>query len=161
MKRLALQLALAATAAFALAVAAPAAACGDDCPMHKAAAADKQAANGEHPCGKDCPMHKAAAPDKDSKKDAKPAEKPAAEKAGVDGKKAEATCGCEKGGKGCTCPKGECKCANCGAPTFAAAEQPKPAADKKCTCVSGKDCGCKKTEKGECSCKHEAPKKAA
>ena len=32
-------------------------------------------------------------------------------------KKAEGTakCECTKGGKGCTCPKGECKCANCGA----------------------------------------------
>ena len=23
-------------------------------------------------------------------------------------------CECEKGGKNCTCAKGECKCANCG-----------------------------------------------
>jgi len=26
---------------------------------------------------------------------------------------AAADCGCEKGGKGCTCPKGQCACDNC------------------------------------------------
>jgi hypothetical protein len=27
---------------------------------------------------------------------------------------ASAKCECEKGGKNCTCPKGQCECANCG-----------------------------------------------
>jgi hypothetical protein len=26
----------------------------------------------------------------------------------------DAKCKCEKGGKGCTCEKGKCHCANCG-----------------------------------------------
>jgi hypothetical protein len=33
---------------------------------------------------------------------------------GKDTPKVSATdCKCEKGGKNCTCPKGECKCPNC------------------------------------------------
>ncbi len=31
------------------------------------------------------------------------------------GEKPGTTCACAKGGKGCTCKKGECRCANCGA----------------------------------------------
>ncbi len=148
MKRLALQLALAVTAAFTLAVAAPARAsdCAD-CPKHKSAATDPK-----------------SGAEKPQKKDAKPAEKaPAAPAApaATDAKKttqAPTDCKCEKGGKGCTCPKGECKCANCGAHRVAAND--KPAAEKpKCGC-GDKDCGCKKNDKGECTCKHATPKAA-
>jgi hypothetical protein len=147
MKRFLVHVACAAAAVFALGVAAPTLAdCGNctECPKRKAAAsADSKA------------------PGKAEKKDAKPAEKgapatPAAAPAGE--KKAEAAtkCECEKGGKGCICKMGECTCANCAA-KLAAAE--KPTGEKpKCTCAGGKDCGCKKTEKGECSCKHEAPR---
>lgn len=77
---------LAAAAAFALAGAAPALACGDDCPMHKTAAAsgdkvaaaDKAAATNDKDCGckdaKDCKCPagkcecKACHPKKDEKK---------------------------------------------------------------------------------------------
>lgn len=53
-----IRIALAAAAAFALSAAAPALACGPDCPMHKVAAADKAEKKGEHACKcadpKDC-----------------------------------------------------------------------------------------------------------
>lgn len=105
-KRLVVSLALAAASAFALALATPAAACDcGDCPHHHAAKADKKAAD------------KAAPADK--KGDAKPAAPaaPAAEKkaeaASATGTLLAAACNCEKGGKNCTCPKGECKCKNC------------------------------------------------
>ncbi len=116
-KRFFLSIALGALAAFALGVAAPA-----------------------YACGKDCDCTKKAASDKVEKKDAKPAEKPAA-----GDKKAEAApCKCEKGGKGCTCEKGKCKCENCGQAKFADAE--------KCKCEKGgKGCTC---EKGKCNCEN-------
>jgi hypothetical protein len=140
MKSLVTKLAVAFAAAFAL-TALPARACENckDCPQHKssAAAGDKAAPKAE-------------------KKDAKPAEKaaPAVPAAGTEVKKAEAEkkCECTKDGKGCTCKKGECKCANCGAAKVAAGEE-KP----KCECGKGKECAC---TKGECKCKHEAKRAA-
>jgi hypothetical protein len=136
MKTLAIKLALAFAAAFAL-TATPVLACENckDCPMHKAKAEEK-------------------AEPKAEKKDAKPAEKaaPAAPVAGEKKAENEPKCECTKGGKGCICKKGECKCANCGAAKVAAGEE-KP----KCECDKGKDCTCKK---GECKCKHEAKRAA-
>jgi len=139
MKTLAIKLALAFAAAFAL-TATPVLACENckDCPMHKAKAEEK-------------------AEPKAEKKDAKPAEKaaPAAPAAPVAGEKKaenEPKCECTNGGKGCICKKGECKCANCGAAKVAAGDE-KP----KCECDKGKDCACKK---GECKCKHEAKRAA-
>jgi hypothetical protein len=138
MKRHALHLAAAIAAVFALGAVTPAFA-DDGC---------------DH--SKNCPKKSAKADEKVEKKSAKPAEKaapadpaaPAAAPAAGD-KKAEAPpkCQCEKGGKGCICKKGECKCANCGAAKFAAAGDEKP----KCECGKGKECACKK---GECHCKH-------
>lgn len=141
MKRI-FHLACALAAVFSLGAAVPALAhdCGNcaECPKHKAAAADPKA--GEEK--------------KAEKKEAKPDEKapPAATPAPGE-KKAEGApkCECEKGGKGCVCKKGECKCANCGAAKLSAAGDEKP----KCECDKGKDCACK----GECKCSH-APKKA-
>lgn len=106
-KRLVVSLALAAASAFALAIATPAAACDcGDCPHKNAAHPDKKAAD------------KAAPADK--KGDAKPAAPAApaatekkAEAASATGTLLAAACQCEKGGKNCTCPKGECKCKNC------------------------------------------------
>jgi hypothetical protein len=124
-KHLLMKIALGAAALFALGVAAPALACGKDCDCAKKA-------------------------EKAEKKDTtKPAEKPAADKKadlsapGTSLLAAdEAKCKCEKGGKGCTCKKGECKCENCGQKKFTEAE--------KCKCKDGaKECGC---EKGKCHC---------
>lgn len=97
-KRFLLSAALAVASAFALTAAAPAYACGKDCDCAKKAGA----AHGEQGAKPQ------AAPD------AKPQEKPAA---AAPEKKAEGApkCECTKGGKGCTCPKGACKCPNCGA----------------------------------------------
>ena len=119
-KRILTTLALAAASAFALLVAAPAYACGPDCPQH-----EKLHAEGRD-C--DCPHHaehhkadkkageKAVPPGKGDTKPA-PAATPdkKAESAGAAGilLAADAPCKCEKGGKNCTCPKGKCKCANC------------------------------------------------
>jgi hypothetical protein len=61
-------------------------------------------------------------------------------------------CECTKGGKGCTCPKGECKCPNCGATKHAAGAPEK----KACECGKGKDCACPKEG---CKC-HKAAKPA-
>jgi len=137
-KRLILTLALGVASAFALTLAAPAYACDKDCGCAKNAA-KKSGTNPE------------------AKPDAKPAEKPA-EKSAAGEKKAELgapstvlvaagdekKCECQAGGKGCTCKKGECKCANCGKSHFAADEK------KPCDCKKGaKDCSC---SKGECKC---------
>jgi hypothetical protein len=96
-KRLLQTLALSAASAFALAVATPA-----------------------YACGKDCECSKGSGPSTKGTKPVKPAEKPAAgeKKAGTslgdaDRLLAADKCQCEKGGKGCTCKKGECTCANC------------------------------------------------
>lgn len=87
-----IRIALAAAAAFFLASAAPAYACGADCPMHKAkAAGDKTAAA-------DCPMH-----------GAKVAANEKAEKKGHD-----KDCAC-KDAKDCKCPHAE-HAANCDCP---------------------------------------------
>ena len=43
----------------------------------------------------------------------KKSDKPKADAAGSSGVLLAAACNCEKGGKNCTCPKGECKCPNC------------------------------------------------
>jgi hypothetical protein len=77
----------------ALGFAAPAWACNGDCDHAK----------------KDVKAQKKDAPkptDKAEKK-ASAATAPSTLAAGED-------CKCEKGGKGCTCPKGQCHCANCG-----------------------------------------------
>ncbi|SRR6266568_9394523 len=94
-KRLLLSIALAAASAFALTVAQPVYACGKDCDCAKKADATKADAK---------------------KPEQKPAEKPAPATPAATEKKAEGApkCECTKGGKGCTCPKGTCKCANCG-----------------------------------------------
>ncbi len=84
-----IRLALAAAAAAFLASAAPAYACGPDCPMHK----DKAAAA-------DCPHHKVAAADPAEKKDAT--------------KDAKA-CAC-KGEKDCKCGHAHEHAANCDCP---------------------------------------------
>ncbi len=108
-QRLLLTLALVVASAFTLTVGASAYACGKDCDCAKKADAKKSDVKPDAKPG--------------AKPDAKPAEKPAASE-----KKAELgapssvrvaagdekKCECEKGGKGCTCKKGECKCANCG-----------------------------------------------
>lgn len=95
-KRLLLTAALALASAFALAGTTPAYACGKDCDCAKKAGAS--AKPGAQP---------------GAKPDAKPQEKPAA----AADKKADGApkCECTKGGKGCICPKGTCKCPNCGA----------------------------------------------
>lgn len=79
-----IRIALAAAAAFVLASAAPAYACGPDCPMHK----DKTAAA-------DCPMHKdkVAAADKAEKKGDKAC-----------ACKDEKDCKCAKHAANCDCP---------------------------------------------------------
>ncbi|HEX8908523.1 MAG TPA: hypothetical protein VF805_04940 [Anaeromyxobacteraceae bacterium] len=99
-KRVLLNAALAVASAFALAGATPAYACGKDCDCARKAGAS--AKPGAQP---------GATPD--AKPDAKPQEKPAA----APDKKADGApkCECTKGGKGCICPKGTCKCPNCGA----------------------------------------------
>ncbi len=95
-KRIALALAL----AFAtLTVAAPAYACNGDCECAKKAAAGKK--DGDTKQGEKKPAGKTSALTTPS----------AAQLAAGEAPK---KCECEKGGKGCTCPKGECKCANCG-----------------------------------------------
>jgi hypothetical protein len=126
MTRFLMGAALAVATAFALTAATPAYACGKDCDCAKKASTTKP----------------------DVKPGAKPQEKPAA---AAPEKKAEGTpkCECTKGGKGCICPKGQCKCANCGAAKFAAGDK----ADKKCDCPKGKDCTC---AKGECKCHKSA-----
>jgi hypothetical protein len=137
-KRLLLSIALTAAAAFALTIAQPAYACGKDCDCAKKAGATKA---------------------DEKKPELKPTEKaaPAAPAPAATEKKAEGTtkCECTKGGKGCTCPKGECKCANCGAPKFAAADK---AEKKACDCPKTKDCSC---PKGECKCGKKDAKGAA
>jgi hypothetical protein len=85
-KRFPLSLALAAASAFALFLAVPAHACDGDC--HSAKKATTTAA---------------AEPAKSAPSTGQPAPSTASGK-----------CECEKGGKNCTCPKGECDCANCG-----------------------------------------------
>ena len=144
-KSLFLTLALGVASAFTLTLASPAYACGKDCPCAKKSAAKGTDAKPE------------------AKPDAKPAEKPAAgeKKSELGAASAvrvaageEKKCECEAGGKGCTCKKGECKCANCGktkVATFAQAEK-KPA----CECPK-KDCAC---AKGECKCHKKAEKGA-
>ena len=134
-KRLFLTIALGVASAFALTLASPAYACEKDCGCAKKAAAKKTDGKPE------------------AKPDAKPVEKPAAtdKKADVGATSTvrlaageEKKCECEVGGKGCTCKKGECKCANCGKTKFAADEK------KPCECKKGaKDCSC---PKGECKC---------
>jgi hypothetical protein len=133
MKRFLVHLLFALAAAFALTSAAPTFAGGcDHC--------------------KNCPKQTKSGAASKGKKAAKPADKasPAAPAAAAEPeKKAEGTtkCDCGKDGKGCICKKGECKCANCGAPKLSAADE-KP----KCECGKGKaECACKK---GECKCKH-------
>jgi len=125
-KRFLLSAALAVASAFALTAATPAYACGKDCDCAKKASATKQDAKPQ------------------AKPDATKPEKPAVV---APDKKAEGTpkCECDKGGKGCTCAKGQCKCANCGAAKYSAAEPEK----KGCECTKGKDCAC---PKGECKC---------
>jgi len=91
-KRFFLTISLAVVAAFALGVAMPARACNGDCDGAK----------------KDVKAQKKDAP--------KPAEK-AVKKASLGtaaSTLAANDCKCEKGGKGCTCAKGQCHCANCG-----------------------------------------------
>jgi hypothetical protein len=129
------KLALGAAALFALGVATPALACGKDCDCAKKA-------------------------DKAEKKDApKPADKAGEKKADTSAPGAtrladeKPKCQCEKGGKGCTCEKGTCKCPNChGDSKYTDAE--------KCKCKDGaKECGC---EKGKCHCQpSKGEKKAA
>jgi hypothetical protein len=129
-KRFLLKIALGTAALFALGLAAPALACGKDCDCAKKA----------------------------EKADKKEAPKPAADKKadlGAAGSSLlaadEAKCKCEKGGKGCTCKKGECKCENCGQKKFTEAE--------KCKCKEGaRECGC---EKGKCNCQKKDEKQAA
>lgn len=98
-RRFVTTVAFAAAAAFALAIATPAQAC--DCDGHKQTADTQKKAD-------------KAAPKTSSKGDKAPA---------AQDKKADASapastllaaaCNCDKDGKGCTCPKGECKCPNC------------------------------------------------
>jgi hypothetical protein len=130
-KRLLLSIALAAAGAFALTVAQPAYACGKDCD-----------------CAKKADATKADAKKPEVKPEQKPAEKSAPTAPAATEKKAQGTpkCECTKGGKGCTCPKGTCTCANCGAPKLAAADK---AEKKACDCGKTKDCSC---PKGECKC---------
>jgi len=139
-KRLLLNVALTAAAAFALTIARPASACGGDCD-----------------CAKKSNATKSDAKKPEAKPDQKPAEKAAPAAPAAAEKKAEGTakCECTKGGKGCTCAKGECKCANCGAPKFAAADKVEKRA---CDCAQSKDCSC---TKGECKCAKKDAKKAA
>jgi hypothetical protein len=142
-KRLFLGLAFGVASAFVLTLASPAYACEKDCPCAKKAAAKKGDAKPE------------------SKPDAKPAEKPGAgEKKSELGATStvrvaagdEKKCECEPGGKGCTCKKGECKCANCGKTKYSAGEK------KPCDCKKGaKDCSC---PKGECKCHKKAERGA-
>jgi hypothetical protein len=130
-----LSAALAAASAFALTIATPAYACGKDCDCakrHKASATKPDAKPEAKPDAKSQPKPAAAAPEK---------------KAEGSGK-----CECTKGGKGCTCPKGECKCPNCGASKYAAGTGDK----KGCECAKGKDCAC---AKDACKC-HKAAKPA-
>ena len=110
-KRLFLTLALVVASAFALTVAAPVHAC-PDCDCAKKSSAKK------------------SDPKTDSKPEAKPDSKPADKPTGRPPSEKKASlgtpssvllaagepkkCDCEKGGKGCTCKKGQCKCANCG-----------------------------------------------
>lgn len=81
-----IKLVLAAATAFALAGAAPAYACGADCPMHKSASAEA-----------DCPMHKTASAGNGSTV------------AAADKKDAKATCAC-KDPKECKCAHHGAKC---------------------------------------------------
>ena len=111
-KRLYLTLALVTAIAFALTVAAPVHACQDcDCPR-KAGAKKTDSKSDSKP---------------EAKPDSKPVEKPTGKPTSGEKKAALTTppsmrvaagdedkCECEKGGKGCTCKKGQCKCANCG-----------------------------------------------
>jgi len=91
-KRFFLTIALGCATAFLLGVAAPAWACNGDCDSAKK-------------------VNKAEK--KDSPKPADKAEKKASLGTAASTLAAE-DCKCEKGGKGCTCPKGQCHCANCG-----------------------------------------------
>ncbi len=137
-KRFLLSAALAAAGAFALTVASPAYACGKDCDCAK-----KEKASATKP-----------EPKPGAKPEAKPDAQPQPKPAAAPEKKAEGSgkCECTKGGKGCICPKGECKCPNCGATKVAAG-----APEKKCDCGKAKDCAC---PKGECKC-HKGAKRAA
>ena len=130
MKRFVMTAALAAASAFALTIAAPARACNGDCE-----------------CARKSPTAKKGT--KGSAKPAQPAEKPAASEKKADLGSAvpvaagEAKCQCEKGGKNCTCAKGQCHCANCGKTQYTAGEA-------KCQCEKGgKNCTC---AKGQCHC---------
>lgn len=105
--------AVAAIAAFL--VAAPAAfACDKDCDCMKRAS--QGTGKSATPDAKPAPAQEKAAPKAAPSPDAKGAK--SGEKAELTGASpviADADCKCEKGGKNCTCKKGECRCANCGA----------------------------------------------
>ncbi len=99
MRRFATTIAFAAAAAFALASAGPARAC--DCDQHEQAA-------GTHKGADDKAAAQAAGTEvgtqvaRDEKDTSTPGSAPQA-----------AGCNCDKEGKHCTCPKGQCKCPNC------------------------------------------------
>jgi hypothetical protein len=115
-KRLFLRVSLATVAAFALGMAAPALACD-----HDGAKKDVKAQK------------------KDAPKPTDKAEKKASLSTAASTLAAE-DCKCEKGGKGCTCAKGQCHCENCG----------KKVTAEDCKCEKGgKGCTC---PKGECHC---------
>jgi hypothetical protein len=93
--------AFAAASAFALAIATPAEACPCDQHGKQTAGSQKKADD------------KAA-----TKASAKPEKAPAAQDKKADASEPGSTllaagCNCDKDGKNCTCPKGECKCPNC------------------------------------------------
>jgi hypothetical protein len=118
-KRLFLTISMGMVAAFALGFSSPARACNGDCDSHKN-------------------VNKAEK--KDAPKPADKAEKKASAATAPSTLAAEA-CKCEPGGKGCTCPKGQCHCANCGQKLSAA---------EPCKCEpGGKGCTC---PKGQCHC---------
>ncbi len=128
-KRIFLTVGLGFAAALALGFAAPALACNGDC---------------------DCAKKADKADKKDAPKPADKAEKKVSLGTAASTLAADEGCKCEKGGKGCTCAKGQCHCANCGQ---------KLAADEKCKCEpGGKGCTC---EKGKCHCANCGQKQAA
>jgi hypothetical protein len=108
------KVALAVASAFALAFALPAFACDKDCGCAhmKGAKADKHAADKAAPAPKADTKQAPAVPAAPEKK---------AGAASVGSGALAAGCDCEKGGKNCTCPKGECKCKNCEKPPKKAA----------------------------------------
>lgn len=126
MKNLLLAAAIAVSGAFGLVAvtSTPAYACGKECECGKKGPHEHTAKTLDG-AKKDAPAAEKAAPAQDKAAPAASDKKADASPAAAGVRMADekpADCKCEKGGKNCTCKKGACKCANCGAKRHAEGE---------------------------------------